>query len=79
MDELVKAISIVESESIKRVSYYVETTDFVLWLQQNGTYAGIKVTGHSFGGAIALITGAQTGVSGIGISAPNANVVAQST
>lgn len=72
MDELVKAISIVESESITRVSYYVETTDFVEWLQQSGTYADIKVTGHSLGGGLALITGAQTGASGIAISGPNA-------
>jgi len=72
MDELVKAISIVESESIRRVSYYVETTDFVEWLQRSGTYAGIKVTGHSLGGGLAIITGAQTGNSGIAISGPNA-------
>lgn len=72
MDELVKAISILESESIRRVSYYVETTDFVEWLQASGVYSDIKVTGHSLGGGLAIITGAQTGISGIAISGPNA-------
>lgn len=48
MDELVKAISIVESESLRRVSYYVETTDFVEWLQASGNYSDIKVTGTSW-------------------------------
>ena len=72
MDELVKGISIVESDSIKRVSYYVETTDFVQWVQASGAYANIKVTGHSLGGGLAIITGAQTGVSGIAVSGPNA-------
>jgi lipase ATG15 len=72
MDELVKGISIVESESIRRVSYYVETTDFVQWLQGNGEFGDIKVTGHSLGGGLAIITGAQTGASGVAISGPNA-------
>jgi hypothetical protein len=49
MDELVLAISIVESESLRRVSYYVETTDFVQWLQRSGNYSDVKVTGHSLG------------------------------
>lgn len=49
MDELVKGISIVESESLQRVSYYVETTDFIQWLQASGNYSDVKTTGHSLG------------------------------
>jgi len=72
MDEQMKAISVVESESIRRVSYYKETSDFVRWLQRSGEYADVKITGHSLGGGLTIISAAQTGVSGIAISGPNA-------
>jgi lipase ATG15 len=71
-DELVKAISVVESESIKRVSYYKETSDFVRWLQSTGTYADVKITGHSLGGGLTIITAAQTEITGVAFSGPNA-------
>jgi lipase ATG15 len=71
-DELVKAVSIIESTSIKRVSYYKETSDFVRWLQSSGIYADVKISGHSLGGGLSIITAAQTKVSGIAISGPNA-------
>ena len=77
-DELVKAISIIESESIKRVSYYKETSDFVRWLQSSETYADVKITGHSLGGGLSIITAAQMGISGIAFSGPNAMMLRKS-
>jgi lipase ATG15 len=78
LDELVKAISIIESRSITSVSYYVETTDFVEWLRASGEYADIKLTGHSLGGGLSIISAAQTGVSGVAISGPNAMMLRKS-
>lgn len=74
-DELVRAVSIVESASIKRVSYYKETSDFVRWLQESGLYADVKITGHSLGGGLAIITSSQTRISGIAVSGPNALLI----
>ena len=77
-DELVKAISIIESKSIQSVSYYVETTDFVEWLGASGQYADLKITGHSLGGGLSIISAAQTGVSGVALSGPNAMLLRKS-
>lgn len=73
-DELVKAINWLESDSIKRVSFYIETTAFVQSLRKSGNYGAIQVTGHSLGGGLAIITGAQTGVPAVALSGPNAMI-----
>jgi lipase ATG15 len=63
LDELINAITTIESASIATVSFYKDTTAFVKWLlKQNTTYDGVGVTGHSLGGGLSIITGAQTGV-----------------
>ena len=63
LDELINAITTIESASIESVSFYKDTTAFVKWLlNQNKTYVGVGVTGHSLGGGLSIITGAQTGV-----------------
>jgi lipase ATG15 len=48
IDELIKVITTLESESILRVSFYRDTTRFVRFLQESvpETYAGVGVTGH---------------------------------
>jgi putative lipase involved disintegration of autophagic bodies len=49
--------------------------DFLL--QQTGKtndyqYSGVAVTGHSLGGGLSIITGAQKGVPAVALSGPNA-------
>lgn len=44
-----------------------ETADFVKYLKDRGN--SVVVTGHSLGGGLALITGAQTNTTSIGMSA----------
>jgi lipase ATG15 len=73
-DEMVKAISWLESSSIESVSFYMETTAFVRTLQQSGVYRSLQVTGHSLGGGLSIITGAQTGVPAVALSGPNAMI-----
>jgi lipase ATG15 len=73
-DEMVEAITWLESDSIKRVSFYIETTAFVQSLQKSGNYGGIQVTGHSLGGGLAIITGAQTGAPAVALSGPNSMI-----
>lgn len=74
IDQLIQAMTFMESKSIQRVSFYKDTTAFVNFLKeevQGGVYAGVGVTGHSLGGGLAMITGAQTGVPAVGLSGPN--------
>ena len=73
-DEMVKVISWLESGSITRVSFYIKTTAFVKSLQQSGAYNALQVTGHSLGGGLAIITGAQVGVPAVALSGPNAMI-----
>lgn len=49
MDQLIKAITRIESASIDKVSFYRDTTNFVNFLKQNTTYSGVGITGHSLG------------------------------
>jgi lipase ATG15 len=58
IDNLINVITVLESESINRVSFYRDTTAFVQQLQSNvpETYAGVGVTGHSLGG-VSLFSG----------------------
>jgi lipase ATG15 len=64
LDQLIKAITTIESASIEAVSFYKDTTSFVNWIKnQSATYGGVGITGHSLGGGLSIITGAQTGVS----------------
>lgn len=72
LDLLVAAISALQSEALKFVSYYKETTAFVQFLQQSNTTGSVTITGHSLGGGLAIISAAQTGVPGVAISGPNA-------
>lgn len=74
MDELIKFITMMESESIDRISFYKDTTRFVKFLKEQvpATYKGIGVTGHSLGGGLSIITGAQTKTPAVALSGPNA-------
>lgn len=72
IDFCVNRLSELEASSVKKVSYYVETTAFVNYLRKSGKYTTVSITGHSLGGGLALITGAQTQTLAIAISAPSA-------
>ena len=68
----VNRLSDIEASSVTKVSYYVETSAFVNYLKENGKYSNVAITGHSLGGGLALITGAQTQTKAIAISGPSA-------
>jgi len=64
----------VASTSIEKVAFYKLTKHFADYLKENHTFDHIQVTGHSLGGGLALITGAQAQIPAIGVSAPNARI-----
>ncbi|KAL7511087.1 hypothetical protein ACHAXN_010032 [Cyclotella atomus] len=74
----IRILSFIESAGIGSVAYYLETTKFVNDLKQSKKYNHVKITGHSLGGGIAMITGAQTSTEAVGLSAPN-TVLARTT
>jgi lipase ATG15 len=66
---------VLESSSLKKVSYYKEVTRFVQSVQeafraQDGWE--VVLTGHSLGGGLAIISGAQTSSRTVSFSGPNA-------
>mmetsp|Transcript_1720 Transcript_1720/g.3672 ORF Transcript_1720/g.3672 Transcript_1720/m.3672 type:complete len:1099 (+) Transcript_1720:92-3388(+) len=67
----VSALSLLETAIIKKVAYYPETTKFIEYLKDSGKYNNIVITGHSLGGGVAIISGAQTHTKAVGLSAPN--------
>lgn len=74
IDQTVAIVSRLETESITKVSYYRETSGFVNYLKSIKGLQQVQVTGHSLGGGLAIITGAQTSTSAVGISGPNAKL-----
>lgn len=70
--ELVKWMNTMASTSLDKVAFYKLTKKFAEELKQNETYSHVQVTGHSLGGGLSLITGAQAHIPAIGLSAPNA-------
>lgn len=71
MRGLIGAMAVLEKDDMKNFAYYKETTAFVNYLKAGRKYAKVEVTGHSLGGGLALITGAQAHVTAVGVSAPN--------
>ena len=71
LHKTVSFTAILETNSIQKVSYYKEVSAFVNWIKVSRNYTTVQITGHSLGGGLALISGAQTGTAAVGISAPN--------
>jgi len=71
LEELVSLIAVVQSASLRKVAFYVHTTDFVNYLKSKNMFSTLRVTGHSLGGGLAMITGAQTQTPAVGLSGPN--------
>ncbi|GBG32792.1 Hypothetical Protein FCC1311_090172 [Hondaea fermentalgiana] len=69
---LVDYISTVEAANIERVSYYRELTDFVETASSLRNESRFLITGHSLGGGLAIITGAQLKILTVAISGVNA-------
>lgn len=78
LDDLVTMINGMQSSSVREASSYRIVTPFVELIKSDPQWAGVGVTGHSLGGGIALISGAQAGVQAVGISAPNAMLTRKS-
>jgi lipase ATG15 len=74
LDNLVQLINTLQGESLERVSFYKATTAFVNDLKNDDSYKHIQITGHSLGGGIAIITGAQSGIPAVAVSGPNARL-----
>jgi len=75
LENLIYAVSFIESGRLKKVAYYKETVKFVKYLKTDGVHGGkfsnLRITGHSLGGGLAMITGAQTSTPAIALSGPN--------
>jgi len=77
MHRLNNIISWAASETINKVAFYRETTAFakhLLEMKEAGTFANVQITGHSLGGGLSIITGAQTGIPAVAVSGPNAMI-----
>lgn len=70
--ELVLWMNTMASTSLDKVAFYKLTKKFAEELKTNETFSHVQVTGHSLGGGLSLITGAQAQIPAIGLSAPNA-------
>jgi lipase ATG15 len=68
---LINLISKLESSSMSKISFYKDTTAFVLKVKA-ANFSGVAITGHSLGGGLSIITGAQTGTPAVALSGPNA-------
>ena len=49
LEELVEMIGILQTSNLRKVAFYVQTSNFVQWLKDNDTYKELRVTGHSLG------------------------------
>ena len=47
-------------------------------MKANSNFSSVEVVGHSLGGGLAIITGAQTGTQAIALSGPNAGISGRS-
>ena len=76
--ELVSWMNAIASTAVEKVAFYKLTTKFAEELKANNTFAYVQVTGHSLGGGLSLITGAQAKIPAVGVSAPNARISGKS-
>ena len=74
LDEIVQAINTLQSGSLQRIAYYKATTAFANDLKDANAYQSLQLTGHSLGGGLAIISGAQTSLPAVALSGPNARI-----
>jgi len=78
---LVKVITRIESRAIDKVSFYKDTRQFVEQIKKEtdeGLYKGVAIIGHSLGGGLAIINGAQENVKSFALSGVNAMLTRKS-
>ena len=73
-DELIFAISKFQSSSLEQISFYIVTTAFVNDIKEQGIFDSVQLTGHSLGGGLAIISGAQSKTPAVALSGPNAKM-----
>ncbi|KAG7374441.1 lipase class 3 [Nitzschia inconspicua] len=78
LDRLVHWINKLQGQALEKVSFYILTTQFANYLKNDPNFTDIQVTGHSLGGGLAMITGAQAGIPAVGVSGPNALISGRS-
>ena len=71
-------INKLQSTSIEKVSFYRLTTKFAEHLKNDTQFDTVQVVGHSLGGGLAMITGAQAKLPSVGLSGPNALISGKS-
>ena len=74
--ELVFVMNGLQIKTVERVSFYRVTTGFAL--EMKNIFSSVQVTGHSLGGGLAIITGAQAKIPAIALSGPNAKISGKS-
>ncbi len=65
-------MSWIQADSLAEVAFYKQTTAFVEYVNEQNLFGSIIVTGHSLGGGLAMISGAQSQVPAVALSGPNA-------
>ncbi len=63
---------------MKKISFYKLTTQFAEFMKKDSDFDSVQVTGHSLGGGLSMITGAQAKIPAIGLSGPNALISGKS-
>lgn len=76
--ELVHWINSLQGQALERVSFYILTTEFANYMKNRTDFTDIQVTGHSLGGGLAMVTGAQASIPAVGVSGPNALISGRS-
>ena len=67
-----------QSSSLEKVAFYKLTTAFAEDLKNSGQFGTLQITGHSLGGGLSMITGAQAQIPAVGLSGPNALISGRS-
>ena len=70
LDEIVRATGFLENQRLQELQMTNHTTELVKYMTESGGFdkSKLTLTGHSMGGGITLVTGAQTNVTAISLS-----------
>lgn len=69
LDDILLGMGYIESKHLKDIQLNSQTTGLANYIRDDiGFNGSLSITGHSLGGGISLITGAQANISAIAIS-----------
>ncbi|CAB9519258.1 Lipase (class 3) [Seminavis robusta] len=74
LHHMVTISSFLQSGSLDKMSFYRSTTDFANHLTSSSNFSSVLLTGHSLGGGLAIISGAQAELQAVAVSGPNAKI-----